>query len=130
MKKFMALAICLMLVLSCVAAASAETTFAWSGSQISGMPSWSTPYVSSGSNWHISWNASSNVASNRRAVVRAMDDHGNYASSLFVYSTLSSSYHPYKSGFGNGNADTCIAGRLDDRDGANAPLKVSGTFHN
>ena len=70
------------------------------------------------------------ISSRRRAVVRiyAEPSPGVYASSLYVYSTKSTAYHPYNSGFGNGARQTYIAGRMDNRD--SGTLVVAGTFYN
>lgn len=127
MKKAIVFVLAAVLVLCCIASASASTSFSWSGSTTSGFPRWGDDQTSSGAKWHIDWDSSSNISSSRRAVVRILSN-GNYASSLFVYSTLSSNYHPYKDGYGYGLADTYIAGRLDDRD--SGTLTVSGTFYN
>lgn len=88
---------------------------------------WGDSLESSGSNWHITW-LSSNLSSKNRVVIRIYAGEGTYASALWVYSSASTTYHPYKTGFGNGKAITYIGGRMDDRDVG--PIIVSGIFHN
>ena len=128
MKKFVALVLCLLTVFTAVCAV-AETAIYWKGDDTSEFHAWSTPAKSSGKSWHFEWGDGTNIASNRRAVVRIMSN-GKYASSLYVYSTKSTAYHKYISTYAQGNADTYAAGRLDDRDGAQGPLVVTGNFFN
>ena len=129
MKKFIALFLCILTVFSSVCAI-AETQIYWSGSVTSGSPAWSTPAESTGTSWHIEWGDGTNIASNRRAVVRIKAADGSYASSLFVYSKKSTAYHKYISTYAQGKAKTYASGRLDDRDGAQGPLTVTGYFFN
>ena len=129
MKRWIALMLCIMTV--CFATcAFAETAISWRGSDTVEFHTWSTPGTSSGTSWHIEWDtAVTNIVSNRRAVVRIMSD-GKYASSLWVYSKCSTAYHKYNTGYGQGKTKTYVTGRLDDRDGAQAPLIVKGSFFN
>lgn len=128
MKKFVALVLCMLTVFTAVCAV-AETPIYWSGSATSGSPAWSTPAESTGTSWHIEWGDGTNIQSNRRAVVR-IKCGDQYASALYVYSTLSTSYHKYVSTYAQGKGKTYASGRLDDRDGAQAPLTVTGYFFN
>ena len=129
MKKIFALILCIATV--CLSAcALAETEIYWSGSSTSGFPSWSTSDTSTGAKWHIEWGEGTNIAANRRAVMRAMSSNGNYASPLYVYSSKSTAYHRYEAAYAHGKAQTYAGGRLDDRDGAQAPLTVTGYFFN
>ena len=128
-KKIFALILCIATV--CLSAcALAETEIYWSGRSTSGFPSWSTPDKSTGAKWHIEWGEGTNIAANRRAVMRAMSSNGNYASPLYVYSSKSTAYHRYEAAYAHGKAQTYAGGRLDDRDGAQAPLTVTGYFFN
>ena len=130
MKKRM-LAILMLLCISSVVSASVNytpSTFNCTTSDTVNYRSLTTPAESTGSQWHIEWDDNSNIASNRRAVIRVHEGE-EAASATWVYSTLSSSYHPYKSGFGNGDAMVELRGRLDNRDGAQAPLCLVGTFY-
>lgn len=134
MKKFLALVLCTMMICAVASEALAATTFSFSTSQMTGYPCWTEPDVSTGSKWHIEWDDKTNIQSDRRAVVRALSEDGNsYASSLFVYSSLSSDYHPYKDAYinrGGTEIKTRVGGRKDDRDGASGTLIVVGTFFN
>lgn len=107
--------------------AMASTNFSWSGNDTVNFHAWGSPDWSSGRNWHITW-GDTNISSSLRAAVRIYAAPGEYASSIFVYSTESSAYHPYKSGYGNGAKKTYIAGRVDNRD--SGTLVVDGTFYN
>ncbi len=126
MKKFFALILCLVAVCS-FTLASASTTFSYSGNEKVTFTQWSQPAQSSGKNWHITWGAN-NLSSTNRAVIRVYAAKGVYASSLFVYSSPSSAYHPYKTAYGQGKANTYLGGRMDDRDSGR--LDVTGEFHN
>lgn len=135
MKKFFAMVLAAVMVCGMMSVACAATGFNVTTSVMSGFPPVTVPAVSTGSNWHITWGEGCNIASNRRAVVRALSEDGSaFASSLFVYSTTSAAYHPYKDAYINKTEDseikTCVGIRLDDRDGAQAPMKVNGIFHN
>lgn len=128
MKKVLTVILCVM-IMSMVTCAFAETKIEWNGSDTVNLHSWSSPATSSGARWHIEWGNSTNIASDRRALVRV---HSGYdaASASWVYSTKSTAYHDYNSGFGYGLRNTELWGRLDNRDGARAPLKVDGYFFN
>lgn len=128
MKKFVALVLCMLTVFSAVCAV-AETQIYWTGNDTSSFHTWSSPAVSSGTSWHFEWGEGTNIASNRRAVVR-IKSGTNYASALYVYSKKSTAYHKYISTYAQGKATTYASGRLDDRDGAQAPLTVTGYFFN
>ncbi len=126
MKKIFALVLCLVTVFS-FTLASASTSFSYRGSEKVDFIQWSQPAQSSGKNWHITW-GENNLSSTNRAVVRVYAAPGVYASSLFVYSSPSSAYHPYKSAYGQGKSTTYLGGRMDNRDSGS--LNVAGTFHN
>lgn len=128
MKKILATILCAALLLSLTVSALAETSFSFSTTATSGYPAWCEAAQSNGKNWHFTWDPETNIASNHRAVVRILTSEGNYASSLWVYSSLSTKYHPYNDSAAYGKADTCPAGRLDDRD--SGTLIVKGTFWN
>lgn len=126
MKKFFALFLCLVAVCS-FTLASASTTFSYSGNEKVNFIQWSQPAKSTGKNWHITW-GTNNLSSTNRAVVRVYAAPGVYASSLFVYSSPSTAYHPYKSAYGQGQSTTYLGGRMDNRD--SGELNVKGEFHN
>lgn len=126
MKKFFALVLCLVTVCS-FTLASASTPFSYSGNEKVNFIRWSQSDQSSGKNWHITWD-DCNLSSTNRAVVRVFAAPGVYASSLFVYSSPSTAYHPYKSGYGQGKSNTYLGGRMDDRDSGS--ITVKGQFHN
>ncbi len=135
MKKFLALVLCTMMIFAVASEAFAATKFNLSTDLMSGFPCWTEPAVSTGKNWHIEWDAeATNIQSDRRAVVRALSEDGNsYASSLFVYSSESEAYHPYKAAYinsGNSQIKTRVGGRKDDRDGAAGTLFLVGYFFN
>ena len=127
MKKLFAGFIAVMMLCLTLGSAMASTNFSWSGNDTVNFHAWGSPDWSSGSNWHITW-GDTNISSSLRAAVRIYAAPGEYASSIFVYSTESSAYHPYKSGYGNGAKKTYIAGRVDNRD--SGTLVVDGTFYN
>lgn len=127
MKKSICLALAALLLICYTVPAAAATHFDFSTSATSGFPRWTESQESTGANWHIEWKKGTNIGSNRRAVVRALCN-GEFASSLFVYSTRSTKYHPYKDGYGHGDADTYVGGRLDNRD--HGTLHVVGWFFN
>lgn len=134
MKKFLALVLCTMMIFAVASEAFAATEFNFTTAKMSGFPAWTEPDVSTGKNWHIEWDDVTNIEPTRRAVVRALSEDGmSYASSLFVYSSLSANYHPYKSAYINSNGSqikTRVGGRKDDRDGASGDLHVKGWFFN
>lgn len=128
MKKLVGVVTCVVLLTSMISVASADIFFDYTTSAISGFPTWSNLALqSNGKNWHFTWDDGTNIASNRRAVVRILTDEGNYASSLWVYSTRSTNYHAYNDSASYGKANTTPAGRLDDRD--TGTLRVAGTFY-
>lgn len=118
----------LLVVLVCTASlASAATRFSYTGSETTDFIQWSQPAESTGSNWHLTWE-NCDLSSTKRAVVRVYAAPGVYASSLYVYSSASTAYHPYKSGYGQGKANTYLGGRMDNRD--TGTISVLGWFHN
>lgn len=127
MKKTLVCFLSLVLVFLVSTTAFASTDFEYHGSETGHLLRWGPSEESSGSNWHITWGAN-NLAPDKRAVVRILSKSGEYASSLWVYSSASTNYHPYKAGYGKGQAKTYIAGKLDDRD--TGTLDVKGVFHN
>lgn len=128
MRKALGIILCAAMLLSMAVSAVAETNFAFSTGSTSGAPVWAEAAPSTGANWHFTWDAGTNIASNRRAVIRILTSEGEYASALWVYSSLSTTYHPYTKNAANGCAFTCPAGRLDNRD--RGTLVVKGTFWN
>lgn len=129
MKKFLCFVFCCVLMASMMSVASADIPFSYSTSATSGFPKWTTVALeSNGKNWHFTWDSGTNISSSCRAVIRILTDEGEYASSLWVYSTKSTNYHEYKDFAAYGGANTTPAGRLDDRD--TGTLKVVGTFYN
>lgn len=118
----------LLVVLVCTASlASASTPFSYRGSEKVGFIQWSQPAESTGNYWHIT-RGDNNLSSTKRAVVRVYAAPGIYASSLFVYDSPSTAYHPYKSGYGQGKSNTYLGGRMDNRD--SGELNVEGNFYN
>ena len=133
MKKFVALLVSSLLVCLVIGTALAETGFDKTIYSITTFIEWTSPDQSSGARWHIEWDTNvSNISANpnRRAYMRVFDEYGNYASEPYLYSTYSTAFHDYKTGFGYGDANTMVKGRLDNRDGAQAPLNVKGVFFN
>ena len=130
MKKLFAGFLVVMMLYLSFGSAMASTNFSWSGDGSGDPKRWGDSQASSGNNWHITWGSNTTISSSKRAVVRiyAEPSPGTYASSLYIYSTKSTAYHPYNSGFGNGLKDTYIAGRMDNRD--SGTLVVEGTFYN
>lgn len=126
MKKIFALVLCLVTVFS-FTLASASTHFSYTGSETTNFIRWSDSDKSTGSKWHLTWE-SCDLSSTKRAVVRVYAAPGVYASSLYVYSSASTAYHPYKSSYGQGKANTYLGGRMDNRD--TGTINVSGWFHN
>ena len=128
MKKIISAIVCIIMVCT-VTCVYAETSIYWNGSDTVDFHSWTEPAQSSGARWDIEWGSRTNIASNRRAVVRV---HCGYdaASATWVYSSKSTAYHDYNDGFGYGACDTELRGRLDNRDSAQAPLIVNGSFFN
>lgn len=127
MKKFIALLMVALMICGSISSAMAQTTFEVKNLDSSDFYSWTTPYPSSGQNWHITW-TKSNISLTHRAVVRVFSG-SDYASSKFVYTYHSTNYHPYKDGYGGGNnKSTYLKGRLDDRD--SGTLSAEGTFWN
>ncbi|MDO4838154.1 MAG: hypothetical protein Q4B32_07140 [Clostridia bacterium] len=126
MKKIFALVLCLVAVCS-FTLASASTAFSYSGNEKVNFIQWSQPAESTGNYWHIVW-GKNNLSSTKRAVVRVYAAPGVYASSLFVYDSPSTAYHPYKSGYGQGKSNTYLGGRMDNRD--SGELNVKGEFYN
>lgn len=127
MKKFLALVLCTMMICAVMTMAMGETEITWSGSDTENFHSWTTPADSSGGSWHIVWGDNTNIASDLRAVVRVHCGE-SAASATWVYSSKSSKYHPYNSGYGYGACEVELRGRLDDRD--SGLLIVDGTFYN
>ncbi len=129
MKKLFGITICLVLVFSMLAVAHAEMAFYYQTTATSGIYSW-TDYsdISNGRQWHFTWENPTNISANRRAVVRIMTAEGTSASSLWVYSTRSTAYHPYNDSAAYGQAYVHPAGRLDNRD--SGELIVTGVFYN
>ena len=127
MRKLFAVLVCIMMICVFVGSALASTHFEWYGNDTSTFYAWGPSQISTGSNWHITWEKG-NMLPSLRAAVRIYAAPGEYASSTFVYSSQSFAYHPYNPGYGNGGANTYIAGRVDNRD--SGTLDVSGTFHN
>ena len=132
MKKFIALLMAALLICGTVGAAMAETSFYYYGTKQYDFDPWSSPATATGKNWHITWGANANMTSNRRAVIRVLDgdDQSTFASELWVYSSKSSAYHPYKDAWVNSGRKSCIGGHLDDRDSTTVALYAYGTFHN
>jgi hypothetical protein len=127
MKKMFAAFLCVVMLCLSVSSAMASTNFSWYGNDTVDFHAWGSAEKSTGSNWHVTWSWG-NMSSSLRAAVRIYAGPGNYASSIFVYSSKSSAYHPYKAGYGNGGAYTYIAGRVDNRD--SGTLDVGGIFYN
>lgn len=129
MKRFFGFLMCLVMLASMMSVASADISFNYSTAATSGFPRWSNVALeSNGKNWHFTWASGTNIDSDTRAVIRILTDEGEYASSLWVYTTKSTDYHAYKDFAAYGGANTTPAGRLDDRD--TGTLKVVGTFYN
>lgn len=126
MKKIVATVLSVVLLCS-ASLASASTSFSYTGSETTDFIQWSQPAESTGANWHLTW-TKCNLSSTKRAVVRVYAAPGVYASSLYVYSSASTAYHPYKSGYGQGKANTYLGGRKDNRD--TGTIIVSGEFYN
>ena len=109
--------------------AMAAVDFSYSSAQTKDMVRWSDSAESSGTRWHLTWDVNnSNISSTHRAAIRIYAGPGDYASALYVYSSYSTSYHNYYSGYGQGKKNTYIAGRLDNRD--SGTLTVKGRFYN
>lgn len=126
MKRIIASVLLVMLV-STASLAFASTSFSYKGSEKVDFIQWSQPAQSTGNYWHIVW-GNNNLSSTKRAVVRVYAAPGVYASSLFVYDSPSTAYHPYKSGYGQGKSNTYLGGRMDNRD--SGELNVKGEFYN
>ena len=128
MKKLFGITICLVLVFSMLSVAHAETKIYCRTTSKVDFESWASPAQSSGRQWHFTWESPTNISENHRAVVRIMTTENTFASTLWVYSTWSTAYHPYYEAAAYGNAFTYPTGRLDDRD--SGILEVSGYFYN
>lgn len=124
-KRFVALMLCILIVGGTVSAL-AEMPFKYTGDETVIFENWTGYGKSSGKSWHLTW-SNQNLSSRNRAVVRI---HAGYdaASASWVYSSASTSYHPYNPGFGYGNRDVQMRGRMDNRD--SGKINVSGTFYN
>jgi hypothetical protein len=131
MKKISVLLLCALVLCIAASALASEpyeaSPFDESTSSITTFLTLTSPARSTGKNWHIEWGKYANMESNRRAVVRVHAGY-NAASATWVYSTKSSAYHPYKTGYGNGGAKVELRGRLDNRDGDNGAIRLQGKF--
>ena len=129
MKKFVCFVLCVTLALSIGVTALAATYFDIRTTSTSDFTVWQESATSTGKNWHFTWESGTNISENCRAVVRIMTSQGNYASSLWVYSTKSTKYHPYNDSASYGKADTCPSMRLDTRN-VGQELRAVGYFYN
>ncbi|MGI6215275.1 MAG: hypothetical protein ACOYIT_05305 [Christensenellales bacterium] len=129
MKKISVLLLCALVL--CIAASASAYDPSYFNKEVYSITNLKTltspPKSSTGKNWHIEWGSAANMESYRRAVVRVHAGY-NAASATWVYSTKSSAYHPYKTGYGNGGAKVELRGRLDNRDGDYAPIILQGYF--
>lgn len=131
MKRAIAFIISLIMIISIAAFALADADATITGTLTStSVYSNVTPSYATKNQNKKNWSAPFNGASNSQRVVARVyeaDNTAYAASSTWVYTTYSTSTHPYKSDFKNRTFSAFFGAKVDDRDVG--PITVSGTFH-
>lgn len=122
MKRFTALVLVVVLCMVCVVPAMAVKVLC--ASDATTFRRWSADTTSEGTTWSLSW-GTSNLSSDKQAVIKIYHEPGVYASHTYYYKTKSTTSHSYLSAYANGQT-VYVAGK---KHGGTGQLYVSAFFN-
>ena len=129
MKKIIALIMCLVVVLSIAAVASAaklpiNRTLTSTSIYENATPGKYIDKSTSNKQWRAPFDG---AQADKRVVARTYKKHADVTSATWVYTTKSYTYHPFKAGaVAQGHYEVFLGAKVDDRD--IAPITISGRF--